>query len=140
MEGQAENRMNHPHFASLLRLWQNMKSHSHIDPEWVNFWNFFEWAISNKWEPGCTIRRMQGNQPKGPGNCYIDFGDRKPINFDEFDVKGGSENSPCRTCGSEDAGNCTSYKSCLPYRAWLHQCWKDFREAALAKYGKTTID
>lgn len=140
MEGQADTRTNHPNFALLVRLWQNMKSHSNIVPEWKNFWNFFEWAISNDWQPGCTIRRFRGNEPKGPENCYIDSCGKKPIDLDDIVVKGGYKNSPCNVCGQEDAGSCTSYKSCIQYRAWLHQSWKDFREAALAKYGKTTID
>lgn len=142
MEGKADTRTKHPHFTPLQSIWQDMKRRGRrgVDPEWTNFWNFFEWAISNKWEPGCTIRRIYSDEPNGPENCYIDFGGKKPINLDEIDAKGGYKNSPCRTCGQEDAGSCTQYKTCIRYRAWLHQSWKDFREAALAKYGKTTID
>ena len=140
MEGQAETRTNHPYFAHLLRLWKDMKAHGSTAPEWLNFWNFFEWAISNGWEPGCVIRRFESKEPKCPENCYLDFGERKPINLDEVEVKGGYKNSPCHACDKALGEYCTYYKTCLQYRAWLHHSWKDFREAALVKYGKTTID
>lgn len=141
MEGKNDSRMNHPHFAHLLKLWRDMKSRaSGIAPEWKNFWNFFEWAVDNQWEPGSVIRRLDKSMPKGPENCRIDFGERKPINLAEIKVRGGSENSPCHFCHNEDAGNCTKYKSCLQYRAWLQHSWEDFRKAALAQFGKTTID
>ena len=142
MKGKADTRTSHPYFQKLQRIWKDMKRRNRrgIVPEWENFWNFFEWAISNKWEPGCTIRRMYSDEPFGSENCYIDFCGKKPINFDEFNVKGGYKNCPCNVCRHEDGGTCTMYKNCLQYRAWLHQSWKDFREAALAMYGKTTID
>ena len=140
MEGKTDERTNHPHYAKLVLVWRDMKRrHSGVVPDWMNFWNFFEWAISNKWEPGATIRNYYKGKPKGPENCFIDFKGDGKLDLDEIDIKGGSKNCPCNTCNIEEAGSCTRYKTCLTYRAWIHHSWKGFREAALVKYGKTTI-
>ena len=139
MENTEGINLNDKNNARLLAVWKYLKPRN-IAPEWQNFYRFYEWAMANKWEPRAVIRKINRLGPASPENCYLDFGDGTSISLDDIPVKGGSKNSPCNQCEQEEYGSCTQYKTCIRYRAWLHRSWQDFQRAAVALYGKTTIE